>query len=887
MSMLFNFFYKISFMLLISEPKLNDTKNLTVSDLQLLMCDKYWFQYANMIGLFLLTIFVIFIGIFLLNTAKHVKYLNLICAMYLFFFLLLYTFHYNSFTLQFNLNSTSFVNLFIFTATITVLIFYFAISDVFFIQENTKIEFSLLILFIYVSSIYLISNKDFISIIILLECIAFSSYVLIGFERNNKFSTTSALQYLILASVPSGFFILGISLLYHNFGSFVEDYILLLLKDINKPDLFTGINNLELQQCWVKINAYYLANGISFLDWFNIREINLSEQMSYFVKEHWKLLNTVFSVFNPSLLLDIWALDAYWIENPEDFKSIKQALSATTAVELVRFQAFDLPSIVELFKLYKWLLMQQLNVNEQFLKLYMAWPVNGVVGIDGVDVCTTVRDTNSFVTKSNLFQYFATHSEYSNILGWFQMMALHEYDREVGLAVQHHAYNYYSIIDAYKSILGWFGANATNVILNDHLDRIYGDTTDFWGIWESQKNSTYYMWNLLNINFDLTYYSIREVYKQYAWNEYYIIAKDFFNNNFEVFKGSDWKGLSKDIASIGKGLNFNLITQDWTSFSHLISKDKFFFTEFSESLKNPEIKSFYNLYTTIYSTTNYYTTGLISIYLILLFIIINLGFKLTASPFHLWAPSVYGGAPLAALTFLSVFSKLTVVFFFIWLFIHVFESLVSVWQPFCLAIAFFSIVSSILGAFTEKIFKRFFVYSSMGHVGFMLIGISVLNVEGLKSTFDYLVIYIISSFIIWFIIMFLTKKTTMLVNLKGLSLNQPFLGLIFSITIFSLSGIPPMGGFFVKYEIFYSLLQSSLFFLAYLLLILTVVSFFYYLRLIKIIFFENNKVFVKNKFLNDIKLRLISYLFFLIPFFMLFMDNPLALLLKNIFINSL
>ena len=134
MSMLFNFFYKISFMLLISEPKLNDTKNLTVSDLQLLMCDKYWFQYANMIGLFLLTIFVIFIGIFLLNTAKHVKYLNLICAMYLFFFLLLYTFHYNSFTLQFNLNSTSFVNLFIFTATITVLIFYFAISDVFFIQ---------------------------------------------------------------------------------------------------------------------------------------------------------------------------------------------------------------------------------------------------------------------------------------------------------------------------------------------------------------------------------------------------------------------------------------------------------------------------------------------------------------------------------------------------------------------------------------------------------------------------------------------------------------------------------------------------------------------------------------------------------------------------------
>jgi NADH-quinone oxidoreductase subunit N len=135
--------------------------------------------------------------------------------------------------------------------------------------------------------------------------------------------------------------------------------------------------------------------------------------------------------------------------------------------------------------------------------------------------------------------------------------------------------------------------------------------------------------------------------------------------------------------------------------------------------------------------------------------------------------------------------------------------------------------------------------------------------------------------------MHLTRKTVTLINLKGLALNNPFLGFIFSIVIFSLSGIPPMGGFFVKYEIFYSLLNSSFFYIAYLLLFLTIISFFYYLRLIKIVFFENQKTFNKNKMLSDIKLRLISYGFFIIPFYMIFIENPFAILLKAILINSL
>ena len=135
--------------------------------------------------------------------------------------------------------------------------------------------------------------------------------------------------------------------------------------------------------------------------------------------------------------------------------------------------------------------------------------------------------------------------------------------------------------------------------------------------------------------------------------------------------------------------------------------------------------------------------------------------------------------------------------------------------------------------------------------------------------------------------MHLSKKTSNLINLKGLSLNQTFLSFIFSIVIFSLSGIPPLGGFFVKYEIFYSLINTSFFFFAYFLLILTIISFFYYLRLIKIIFFENNTKLIKNKNLTDIKLRIIPFLFFLIPFFIVYVDNAFHYILKEILINSL
>jgi NADH-quinone oxidoreductase subunit N len=105
----------------------------------------------------------------------------------------------------------------------------------------------------------------------------------------------------------------------------------------------------------------------------------------------------------------------------------------------------------------------------------------------------------------------------------------------------------------------------------------------------------------------------------------------------------------------------------------------------------------------------------------------------------------------------------------------------------------------------------------MGHVGFMLLGISsgiFLSTDiGFRSTIDYLIIYVISAYIMWFILMYLTRKTTHLTNLKALSINHPVLSFIFSLTLFSLSGLPPLAGFFVKFEIFYSILNTGNYYL--------------------------------------------------------------------------
>ena len=557
------------------DPYLNYTWNLrfwNISDWILLSEYNYWensymlaikpiwTSFIPIISVSLLSLFILTLGLILPQKPKFIKFLNIVAALYI--LVILYTLSFDhlghqyyrhdfssensldllkltvnvynpdSFTFNWYPNGSFYSNLFFIVASLTLITLLWGIADRFYSRENNKIEFLLLTIFIYVSAIILLSSSDFICALILLECITFCSYVLVGFERKNKFSGSSGIKYLILGSVPGGFFVLGVTLLYKNYGSFF-------------------LNDLE----------HIMYDGLT----------HFSNSLDY--------------------------LNGYMFEYMENIT----------------------------------------------------------------------------------FEY-------------------------------------------------------------DHV--------------------------------------------------------------------------------------------------------------------------------------------FLSTYVAIILIFANLLFKLTAAPLHMWAPSIYGGAPLATTTFLSIFSKLTIIFFSIYLYIsvfHIFSDIINILLIIC---GMISIYFGILGAFSEKLIKRFFVYSSMGHVGFMIIGIAVADI-GLRGAINYLLVYVISSFILWFTVMYLTRRTTHLTSLKGLCINHPVLSIIVSITMFSLSGIPPLAGFFVKFEIFKSVLQSGYYSVVLILFILTVFSFFYYLRIIKIMYFENSTTFRKNKNQDLIKLRLISVLVNFLLFFVIFVPESFLIIVER------
>ena len=278
-------------------------------------------------------------------------------------------------------------------------------------------------------------------------------------------------------------------------------------------------------------------------------------------------------------------------------------------------------------------------------------------------------------------------------------------------------------------------------------------------------------------------------------------------------------------------------------------------------------------YDVIYNSSTPYSFGTV---LAIFLIFFNFLFKITAAPFHFWAPTIYGKAPIASVAFLSIFSKAMIFFAITKFYLTFLHSYSFIILPFLMFIALISVLFGMVGAFSEKGIKRFFVYSSMGHVGFMLVGISLATREGLSASFHYLPVYIITSFIMWFILLHLGEETNHLVDFSKLKNSNRMLALIFSLIIFSMSGIPPLGGFFVKLDILYALMESSRFGINFIFLLFTVASFFYYLRVVKIIFFDKSDDFTEKSSVSEERLQIISILFVILLFYMFLVEKPLV-----------
>jgi len=277
-------------------------------------------------------------------------------------------------------------------------------------------------------------------------------------------------------------------------------------------------------------------------------------------------------------------------------------------------------------------------------------------------------------------------------------------------------------------------------------------------------------------------------------------------------------------------------------------------------------------YDVIYNAATPYSFGTV---LAIFLIFFNFLFKITAAPFHFWAPTIYGKAPIASVAFLSIFSKAMIFFAITKFYLTFLHSYSFIILPFLMFVALLSVLFGMIGAFSEKGIKRFFVYSSMGHVGFMLVGISLATREGLSASFHYLPVYIITSFIMWFILLHLGEETNHLVDFSKLKNSNRMLALIFSLIIFSMSGIPPLGGFFVKLDILYALMESSRFGINFIFLFFTVMSFFYYLRVVKIIFFDKSDDFSEKNAISEERLQIISILFVILLFYMFLVEKPL------------
>jgi NADH:ubiquinone oxidoreductase subunit 2 (subunit N) len=235
----------------------------------------------------------------------------------------------------------------------------------------------------------------------------------------------------------------------------------------------------------------------------------------------------------------------------------------------------------------------------------------------------------------------------------------------------------------------------------------------------------------------------------------------------------------------------------------------------------------------------------------MIFLIIGFLFKLTAAPFHMWAPDVYEGAPTAVTAFFSIVPKPALMVVFLRLLYQSFYDFLPEWQSFLI---FCSVASMVVGSFAglaQQRIKRLLAFSSIGHVGYMLIPFCCGTWEGLQGLVMYLLIYIVVTVNVFGVIMSPLRRATQpsqphqgvdrvkyTTDLAQLGKTNPVLAATLTVSMFSLAGIPPLAGFYGKAFLFWAALSSSQYLLALVGIIASAISCFYYIRIVKIMYFE-------------------------------------------------
>jgi NADH-quinone oxidoreductase subunit N len=225
----------------------------------------------------------------------------------------------------------------------------------------------------------------------------------------------------------------------------------------------------------------------------------------------------------------------------------------------------------------------------------------------------------------------------------------------------------------------------------------------------------------------------------------------------------------------------------------------------------------------------------------LVFLMVGLAFKISAVPFHMWTPDVYEGAPTPVTAFFAAAPKLAAMALTVRVLIAAFPAVTLEWRQ---IVTFLAIASMGLGSFAaigQTNFKRLMAYSSIGHMGYALVGLAAGTPEGVAGVIIYLAIYLPMTLGTFAVILAMRRNGRMIEDLdalSGLSRTQPMMAFLLAVLLFSLAGVPPLAGFFAKFYVFLAAIHAGLYPLAVIGVLLSVVGAYYYLRIVKLMYFD-------------------------------------------------
>ena len=225
----------------------------------------------------------------------------------------------------------------------------------------------------------------------------------------------------------------------------------------------------------------------------------------------------------------------------------------------------------------------------------------------------------------------------------------------------------------------------------------------------------------------------------------------------------------------------------------------------------------------------------------MVFLLAGVAFKISAVPFHMWTPDVYEGAPTPVAAFFATAPKVAAMALLMRLVTDTFQGIASDWQQIVIFLSIASMVLASFAAIAQRSIKRLIAYSSIGHVGFALVGLSSGTQGGVEGVAIYMGIYVAMTIGLFACILSLRSEKGLVENideLAGAAKTRPFVAAIMAVMMFSLIGMPPLAGFFAKWHAFLAAIDAQLYVLAVIGVLASAVSAFYYLRIVKLMYFD-------------------------------------------------